>query len=61
MPTDGDNRASYGIIKIVNSALEFEIRRVEYPIKETLALAASRNFPEFEEYRRILKEAKIKR
>ena len=59
MPFDGDNRASYVIVKIVNSVPKFIIRRVEYPINETIQLAESRGFPDLNEYRNLLLKAKI--
>jgi len=39
MSLDGDNRASYGIIKIEDQSPKCSIRRVIYPISKTLALA----------------------
>jgi diadenosine tetraphosphatase ApaH/serine/threonine PP2A family protein phosphatase len=60
MSFDGDNRASYGIINFTNLGPKCEIRRVTYPIDETLALAEDRDFPGLKEYKRIISEAIIK-
>jgi len=59
MPGDGDPKACYGLIEIIDDVSKFEIRRVKYPIKDVLDLAEKRDFPEFEKYGRILKEAKL--
>ena len=59
MPLDGDNRASYGIIKIKNRNPECSIRRVTYPISETLTIAQNRGFPDLKNYKKKLNEARI--
>ncbi|MFX0074530.1 MAG: metallophosphoesterase family protein [Candidatus Hermodarchaeota archaeon] len=59
MPIDGDNRASYGIIRVENKSTNCIIRRVAYPVAETLAIAQNQNFPDFKSYEKKLKEAKI--
>jgi putative phosphoesterase len=59
MPLDGDNKASYGIIKIENGNPKCSIRRVTYPISEILAIAQDRGFPDLENYKKKLTEARI--
>jgi putative phosphoesterase len=59
LPLDGDNRASYGIIRVKNRTPNCIIRRVTYPVHETVTIAQNQNFPDFESYQKKLKEAKI--
>ena len=59
MPLDGDNRASYGIIKIENQIPKCSIRRVAYPISKTLTVAKNREFPNLNNYKKTLNEARI--
>jgi putative phosphoesterase len=59
MPLDGDNRASYGIIKIKKQTPKCSIRRVTYPISKTLKVAQNREFPDLENYKKMLNEARI--
>ncbi|MHA2287209.1 MAG: metallophosphoesterase family protein [Promethearchaeota archaeon] len=59
MPLDGDNRASYGIIKIKNKVPKCLIRKVSYPINETLATAQNRELPDLKNYKKKLREARI--
>ena len=59
MPLDGDNRASYGLLKIKKSTPKCLIRRVLYPINKTLTNAKINNLPYLKKYEKILKEAKI--
>lgn len=60
-PFDGDNRASYGIIKIKDQTPKCSIRRVAHPISKTLKNAQNRNFPDLESgiYKKMLYEARI--
>lgn len=58
-PLDGDPAASYGIIEINdNKEPSFTIKRVKYSLDETFRLAKERNFPNFDNYRQSLVEAK---
>ncbi len=59
MPLDGDNRASYGIIKIENQIPKYSIRRVTYPISKTLTIAQNREFLDLKNYKKMLIEARI--
>ncbi|MFW9988218.1 MAG: metallophosphoesterase family protein [Candidatus Odinarchaeota archaeon] len=59
MSLDGDNRASYGIIKIKNQIPKCSIRRVTYPISKTIEIARNREFPDLINYKKILREARI--
>ena len=59
MSLDGDNRASYGLIKIENNNPKCLIRRVVYPINKTLTDAKINNLPNLKKYEKILKEAKL--
>ncbi|MFX1447610.1 MAG: metallophosphoesterase family protein [Promethearchaeota archaeon] len=59
MPLDGDNRASYGIIKIKNQVPKCSIRRVPYPISKTLSIAKTREYPGLNNYKEILRKARI--
>ncbi len=59
MPLDGDNRASYGIIKIKNHNPKCSIRRVTYPISKALTIAKNREFPDLKNYKKTLNEARI--
>jgi putative phosphoesterase len=59
MPSDGINKASYGILEIENSPPKCIVRKVSYSIKETLRIAKNRNLPNIDKYRRILKEARL--
>jgi putative phosphoesterase len=59
MPLDGDNRASYGMIKIKNQAPKCSIRRVTYPISKTLTIAKNQEFPDLNNYKKMLNEARI--
>jgi len=59
MPLDGDNRASYGIIKIKNHIPKCSIRRVAYPINKALTIAKNREFPDLKNYKKTLNEARI--
>ena len=59
MPFDGDNRASYGLININSNTPECSIRRVTYPLSKTLTIANNRDFPDLENYKKILTEARI--
>lgn len=58
LPLDGDNRASYGIIKIKNQTPICSIRRVAYPISKTLAIAQNWEFPDLNDYKKKLNEAR---
>jgi putative phosphoesterase len=60
-PLDGDNRASYGIIKIKDKNPQCSIRRVAYPINKTLTMAKNRDFPNLESgfYKKLLYYARI--
>ena len=59
MSINGDNRAAYGVLKIKKGILECLIRRINYPIHETLAIAQKQGFPDLKNYKKKLKEAKI--
>ncbi|MFX1493066.1 MAG: metallophosphoesterase family protein [Promethearchaeota archaeon] len=59
MSLDRDNRASYGLIKIENGTPKCLIRRVSYPINESLKDAKIKNLPNLKKYEKILKEAKL--
>ena len=59
MPIDGDNRAAYGVLKIIKGIPECSIRRIRYPIDETLATAQEQGFPDLENYKKKLRKAKI--
>lgn len=58
-PYDGNPNASYGILTLgetsrENSVLSFSIRRVRYPIEETLRAARRRGFPFYGAYAALL-------
>jgi len=59
LPLDGDNRASYGIIKIKNQTPECSIRKVSYSLEETLKIAENRGFPDLNNYKKMLNQARI--
>lgn len=59
MSLDGDNRASYGLIKIKNQTPKCSIRRVTYPISKILTIAKNREFPDLKNYKKMLNEARI--
>lgn len=49
-PFDGDNRASYGILDLTMGKPQFIIRRVNYPLDETIRLAKNSGSPNLEKY-----------
>ena len=59
IPFDGDNRASYGVIEIKNKVPKCSIRRVPYPIRETIAIAKDQGFPDLDNYKKKLKKARV--
>lgn len=57
-PYDGNPEASYGIMLKTNSSLEFSLRRVGYPIDETLKIARRRNYPDYVAYSALLRSGR---
>lgn len=56
-PFDGNNLASYGFIDFTSGTPAFEIRRVCYPIEETVRMATEKGFPYLDAYARSLVNA----
>jgi len=56
---DGNNLASYGIIDFTSGTPVFEIRRVFYPVEETVRMATEKCFPFIDTYAKSLVEASI--
>lgn len=53
-PLDGDNRISYGILDFKQGGVQLENRRLTYPQKEIIKIAADRDFPMADKYKNII-------
>jgi putative phosphoesterase len=58
-PTDGDNRASYAVLRAAAGVTTYELRRVPYPLAETVAAAKEAGMPYMEQYAAALQAGTV--